>query len=450
MPDTPYHKTFSVNYVNMTRDTTSNIAVSGQIGTGPGGAQTSAGGTSQTSVNSTSKNNFWDLLRDNIEDILASSRKLSQGSEERQARAEAAKAAREQKLAQAEAVARAGAGASNLFKEVFGPEALRPASEVKEDIVINQIAGTVTVLATERQHALIQQYLDKVQAAATRQVLIECTIAEVTLSQAYQAGVDWQKLVNGGEGFSIQQQMLSDALGTPPRLVIGYGLPGSDVFATLRLLEQFGKTRVLSSPKLMALNNQTALLKVVDNVVYFTIQSQISQGAVGQGNLQSVTTTANTVAVGVVLSVTPQINDNGTVTLTVRPTISRISDQIPDPNPLLQVDAQGNPLPNPLPNLIPQISVREMESVLQLVSSQTAVLGGLIQDNVRRDRDQVPYVGNLPRVGDAFAYREESVQKSELVIFLRPTVVRNPSLASDELKHLRQLLPEIDKTGQNP
>ncbi len=450
MPDTPYHKTYSVNYVNMTRDTTSTIAVSGQIGTGTGGGQSSAGGTSQTSVSSTSKNDFWQLLRDNIEDILASSRKLSQGTEERQARAEATKAAREQKLAQAEAVARAGAGASNLFKEVFGPEALRPASEVKEDIVINQVAGTVTVLATERQHGLIQQYVDQVQGAASRQVLIECTIAEVRLSQTYQAGVDWQKLVNGGEGFNIQQQMLGTSLGAPPRLVIGYGLPGSDVFASLRLLEQFGKTRVLSSPKLMALNNQTALLKVVDNVVYFSIQSSISQGAIGQGNLQSVTTTANTVAVGVVLSLTPQINENGTVTLTVRPTISRISRFVDDPNPLLQVDAQGNALPNPIKNPVPEIQVREMESVLQLVSSQTAVLGGLIQDNVERNRDQVPYAGNLPRVGDAFAFRDEAVSKSELVIFLRPTVVRNPTLDSEELNHLRRLLPEIDKTGQNP
>jgi general secretion pathway protein D len=449
MPDTPYHKTYPVNYVNMTRDTTSTIAVSGQIGTGGPGGASNAGGTSETSVNSTSKNDFWQLLRDNIEDILASSRKLSQGTEERQARAEAAKAAREQKLAQAEAVARAGAGASTLFKEVFGPEALRPASEVKEDIVINQIAGTVTVMATERQHNLIQQYLDGVQGAASRQVLIECTIAEVQLSQTYQAGVDWQKLVRGGEGFTIQQQMLGQALGDPPRLVLGYGLPGSDIFASIRLLEQFGKTRVLSSPKIMALNNQTALLKVVDNIVYFTVQSSQSQSVQGTV-LQSVTTTANTVAVGVVLSLTPQINENGTVNLTVRPTISRVQEFVQDPNPLLTLDGQGNPLTNPIKNEVPQIQVREMESVLQLVSSQTAVLGGLIQDNARRDRDQVPYAGNLPRVGDAFAFRDEEVSKSELVIFLRPTVVRNPSLDSEELKHLRRLLPEIDKTGQNP
>jgi general secretion pathway protein D len=224
----------------------------------------------------------------------------------------------------------------------------------------------------------------------------------------------------------------------------------SDIYVALKALEQFGTTRVLSSPKLMALNNQTALLKVVDNVVYFTIQSSISQGSVGVGNLQSTTTTPNTVAVGVVLSMTPQVNQNGAVTLTVRPTISRVQSFVDDPNPALKFGPDGRPLLNPVQNKVPQVSVREMESVLQLVSGQTAVLGGLIQDDVRRDRTQIPYVGNLPTVGDAFAYRDEAVQKSELVIFLRPTVVTNPSLDSEELRHLRKFLPELDQTGQNP
>jgi general secretion pathway protein D len=441
-PDTPYLKTYKVNYVNMTRDTISTISVSGQVGTtGPGGGE--SGGTSQTAVRTNSRSDFWEVLRTNIDNILAASRKLEQSAAERQARAERAKAAREQQLAQAEAVARAGAAATNLYKEIFGAQ---PLDDKDQEIVINPIAGTVTVMATERQHDLIQQYLDSVQRSVQRQVLIEATIAEVRLSQQYQAGIDWQQLANNGTGFRFQQQVINPpaALATPPHVVIGYGAIGADFNISLRMLEQFGNTRVLSSPKLMALNNQTALLKVVDNVVYFTVQSsQTTTGVAGANVITAVNTTANTVAVGVVVSLTPQVHEDGNVTLTVRPTISRVLRFVKDPNPVLNV-------PGGVPNEVPEVAVREMESVLQLTSGQTAILGGLMQDDVRRDRTQVPYAGNLPRVGDLFAYRDELVSKSELVIFIRPIVVANASLESTELQHLRRLLPEIDKTGQNP
>jgi general secretion pathway protein D len=444
-PDTPYLKTYQVNYVNMTRDTTSTVAVSGQVGAGPQaggqqGAQTV--GTSTTSVVTKSASNFWEELRSNIESILTSTRKLSQTAEDRQARAEQARAEREERLAQAEAVARAGQNATNLFQTVFGPESSRGPTDIKQDIVINQLAGTVTVMATERQHALVSQYIDRVQSASQRQVLIEATIAEVTLSNNYQGGVDWSSLPISGGGFSFQQELLGTSLTAAPRMVIGYSSPTSqlgNIAASIRLLEQFGKTRVLSSPKLMALNNQTALLKVVDNVVYFSVQSSQSQAGVGGNVITSVTTTPNTVSVGLVVTLTPQVHDDGHITLIVRPTISSVTDFVIDPNPLLTIQ-----------NKVPQIAVREMESVLQLTSGQTAILGGLMQDQVKRSRDQIPGAGNLPRVGDLFAFRNEQVSKSELVIFLRPVVVANASLDSDELKHLRKLLPEVDKTGQNP
>jgi len=226
---------------------------------------------------------------------------------------------------------------------------------------------------------------------------------------------------------------------------------GNGVNITAKLLEQFGKTRVLSSPMLMAMNNQTALLKVVDNVVYFQIQSQISQGtATNSNNLQSVTTTPQTVAVGFIMSMTPQVNETGIVTLTVRPTITRVEKFVPDPNPALTTSANGTALPNPQQNLVPQVTVREMESVLQLVSGQTAVLGGLITDEIQRNTAQVPGLGNIPRIGEAFQFRNDNVVKTELVIFIRPTVVKNPSLDSEELRRLRKFLPEVDQTGQNP
>jgi general secretion pathway protein D len=443
-PDGPVLKTYKVNYVNMTRDSNSVVSVSGQVGTGTGAGATSTqpAGQSLTSVTTKVNNNFWELLRSNIESILSSTRKLSQSADERQARAEQARAAREERIAQAEAVARAGDKAGDLFEKAFGPEPSSSTADVKEDIVVNQLAGTVTVMATERQHAIIQQYLDSVQAAAQRQVLIEATIAEVRLSNSYQAGVDWSSLPISGGGFSFQQQMLGDNLADAPRMVIGYSDPTSalgNIAASIRLLERFGKTRVLSSPKLMALNNQTALLRVVENVVYFSVQSSQSTAGVTGNTITAVTTTPQTVSVGVIVSLTPQVHDNGNVTITVRPTISRVADFVEDPNPTLS-----------RPNRIPQVTVREMESVLQLTSGQTAILGGLMQDEVQRNRDQIPGAGNLPRVGDAFAFRDETVIRSELIIFIRPVVVTNPSIDAEELKHLRKLLPDVDKTGQTP
>jgi MSHA biogenesis protein MshL len=456
-PDTPYFKTYRVDYVNMTRDTTSTIAVSGQItGGGGGGATAPSGGTSSTSVNTTSKNNFWELLQQNIQSILTSTRTLAQNADEKQAQAESARAAREERLAQAEAVARAGPNASNLFDKVFGASPTGAVADIKQDLVVNQVAGTVSLMATERQHQLVQQYLDAVAASSRRQVLIEATIAEVTLSKTYQAGLDWSRLSFHGAGFTFTQGLLGTigpgAGAAPTGLTVGYSNNTSNsgnLSATVKLLEQFGNTRVLSSPKLMAMNNQTALLKVVDNIVYFTIQSSVSQAVQGS-TLSSVTTTPNTVAVGVVLSMTPQINDSNVITLNVRPTITRINGSVQDPNPLLTRDNNGNPLANPIKSQIPQVQVREMESVLQLVSGQTAILGGLMQDNIQRNTDQIPGLGSIPRVGEAFQFRNDNVVKTELVIFIRPVVVRNPSLDSEELKHLRRCLPEVDKTGLNP
>jgi MSHA type pilus biogenesis protein MshL len=455
-PDTPYLKTYKVDYVNMSRDTASTIAVSGQITSGGGGVGQIGGGTSSTSVTTTSKNNFWDLLQANVRSILSSTRALSQSAEDRQARAEAAKAARDERLAQAEAVARAGQHAANLFQTAFESSTSPAAADLSQDLVINQIAGTVSVMATERQHQLLQQYFDAISASSQRQVLIEATIAEVTLFNNYQAGVDWSRLAFNGGGFTFSQLLTGTVGGgaSPPTgLTVGYTNNTSNtgnVSATVKLLEQFGNTRVLSSPKLMAMNNQTALLKVVDNVVYFQIQSSVSQGTGGSSNLQSITTTAQTVAVGFIMSMTPQVNDSGVVTLTVRPTITRVQRFVEDPNPLLKIGPDGSPLASPLSNPVPQVQVREMESVLQLVSGQTAILGGLMQDDVARNTDQIPGVGNIPRVGEAFKFRNDKVTKTELVIFIRPVVVNNPSLDSDDLKHLRKFLPEIDKTGLTP
>ena len=187
----------------------------------------------------------------------------------------------------------------------------------------------------------------------------------------------------------------------------------------------------------MALNNQVAVLKVVENVVYFEVDVEAGPtNAITNVASVAVDTTAKTVPVGFVMTVIPQINENDAVTLDIRPTISSVTDSIQDPNPELQRgDVQ-------LVNLVPQIQVREMESVLKVNNGQIAVLGGLIQDSVRQDSNRIPLLSDLPVLGDAFfKSHDNEYQRSELVIFLRPVVIDNPSIDAD-LTDYRPFLEE--------
>jgi MSHA type pilus biogenesis protein MshL len=444
VPDTQYFKTYLIDYVNVNRTSSGTVAVKGDITSssiGKANSGADAGGSS-TTIGSDSQIDFWKVLQSNIESILSATNALAATADEKAARAEAEQKARQERIAQAEAVAGAGDNAAGLYDTAFGPTQVADI-ENKDKVVVNSVAGSITVLGTEKQQQLVQRYLDGITSSTQRQVLIEATIAEVQLSDDYQAGVDWSQIANG-TGFSFTQQMLAGNLGTAPRMLIGYADATSSVgniSASIALLEQFGNTRVLSSPKIMALNNQPAMLKVIDNVVYFEVQAQTVIQTVGPAN-RTFDTTAVSVPVGLVMSVTPQISADGMVSMTIRPTISRVVKFVNDPNPDLALAGVTNP--------VPEIQVREMESMLQVGSGQTVILGGLMQDNVQRNRDQVPFAGSLPNVGDVFAYRDEKVAKNELIVFLKVTVIKNPTLDSDELRFFQRLLPTIDPTGRNP
>ncbi|WP_461586102.1 Type II secretory pathway component PulD [Thiobacillus sp.] len=440
MPDSPYVKTYTVNYVNVARNTTSSVGVAAQIASTGGNVSTasagsaSVGNSSTTTVASESNNNLWSVLAENIRTILAGTRAVTQSNEERAARLDAEKAARAERVSQAEAASKAGEGAASLFNAAF---ASQPSFDAKYDVAVNPVAGTVTVLGTAKQQALVQQYLDRVMQSAQRQVLIEATIVEVTLKDQYRAGIDWSKALEGTTGWTINTlggggNALADTL--TPFIQATYTNTGSNGFtAAIDLLESFGTAKVLSSPKLMALNNQTALLKVVDNLVYFNVKADTTATA-NVGTTTTFTTTPQTVPVGIVMTMTPQINENGMVSLTVRPTISRNVGFVRDPNPSIPVA---------IPNQVPVIQVREMESLLQVRSGQTAILGGLIQDDANNARDGLPGLSRPEGVGAVFGQHERVNSQTELVIFLRPIVVANPSLEDEELRRFQHLLPRV-------
>jgi general secretion pathway protein D len=133
------------------------------------------------------------------------------------------------------------------------------------------------------------------------------------------------------------------------------------------------------------------------------------------------------------MTVTPQIADNDEVTLNVRPTITRIVGYAIDPNPAL---ADGN-----VQSRVPVIQARELESVLKVYSGEISMLGGLMQESVDRAKDGLPVVSKLPLIGNFFSYRNETASKTELVIFLRPVVVKSASIDGD-YRDYRYLLPQ--------
>jgi general secretion pathway protein D len=275
--------------------------------------------------------------------------------------------------------------------------------------------------------------------------MVEATIVEVGLNDQYQAGVDWEILRNDGEsGIEFNSGALGAGVldNTLSTFVLGVTDPdvgGASVNVTVNLLERFGSTRVLSSPRLMVLNNQTALLKVVEELVYFTVEvtnTDATQNAQGRTFVQS---DVHSVPVGLVMAVTPQISANQEVTLTVRPTISQKIGDATDPGPQLAVQLNGGSDAE-IENLVPVIRTREMESVLKLVNGQIGVLGGLMQDDARDGTREMPGLSRVPLVGDLFFSTDEfENRKTELVIFLRPVIVEQPSLERDLREYGRYL-----------
>lgn len=207
--------------------------------------------------------------------------------------------------------------------------------------------------------------------------------------------------------------------GSSAPFTVGFSNRSGSFAAALNLLAQFGRTKVISSPKITALNNQPALLRVVDNLVYFTVNAQTTVNQTS--SLVTYTSTPNTVAVGFVLSVIPQIDDSEQVTLTIRPSISRLKGYAQDPNPALQA----------VPNMIPIVQTREMESVMKIPSGNIIMMGGLMEDSESRGSEGVPGLGELPGVGTLFSTRNQAAGKTELVVFLRPMVVNDASLEGD-------------------
>ena len=438
MPDSPYLKNYKVDYVNIARDVTGTISTNTQISTsalttGSGGVA-GTGNTSRIQIENKSKNRFWESLEKNLKDLLHETDKIfPEGSTETVteqstaqtttgtgAQAPPSIAARVGQLAQNLAGSPNPASMQNTGATIVKRMTFREAASV----IANPEAGVITVRATARQHEKVQEFLDRVMSSARRQVLIEATIVEVGLSDGYQQGIEWSRLTSGTE-YSVRRPQLTTNV---PSAVTPYVITYRDInplnlLATVELLRAFGTVKVLSSPKLAVLNNQTATLKVSEDFVYFNVKQETVPGGPNTNATVTTTTTPQSVSIGFFMSLTAQISDSGTVTLNVRPSISSIAELKQDPNPSLAA--------NNIKNLVPQIRTREIESMMRVESGDIAVLGGLMEDRLDNRLGRLPGWGDIPIIGEVFNNRNNSSVKSELVVLLRPTVIRDASIEGD-------------------
>ncbi len=374
--DRPFVRQYRIDYLNMSRITTSSVGIETALG---GDEETGSTGDSETTVTNSSNNEFWKSLEDNIA-LLASS------------------------------------------------------GGFEGTVISNRESGTISVMTTSAAHEDIQRFVDTVMGSARRQVLIEATVVEVTLNDEFQAGVDWSRMAVG-DGWSLTQSTLGTTLGATPFTSATYANSNSDrdITAAIKALDAFGDVSVMSSPKIMALNNQTSILKVADNIVYFEIDatSDTDEGV----TTRTFDTTVKTVPVGFVMNVTPFITADDEVILNIRPTITRLLRFVEDPNPALELAG--------VKSLVPEIQVREMESVLRVTSGNTAVIGGLMQDSVSKSDAGIPGLHDAKGFGILFGTKTREFAKTELVIFLRPRILDNASIETNLSDFKKFLKPEV-------
>jgi len=461
MPDSPYLKIYKIDYVNMTRDVDGGISDSTQVGGGSAAGATGStsvtGNSSKVSITNTSKNHFWERLESNVKDILRETDKiLPDGSSETSVQHSSNTSTSGTGVQPATSnnrrqyPAKGGGIANSPNAAIMADEGTtvtqRNTFREAASVISNPENGIITVRATAKQHEKIQEFISLVMTNSHRQVLIEATIVEVRLNKQYQQGINWSSLRSGSNGF---QATLAGS-GTLPSsntgsiFTLNYANPSSGVgalAASVQLMESFGTVKVLSSPKLSVMNNQTAMLRVVDNYVYFTIQANTTTNQTS--SLTTYSTTPNIVPIGFTMSVTPQINDNDSVLLNMRPSITRLFGYVNDPNPSLSNPCAGvaNCTTQPVVSQIPETQTREMESVLKIENNQIAVMGGLMQDQINNLSDGVPFLGRIPFLGNLFKNRNDTNIKSELVIFIRPIVLKEANMGGD-FREFRNNLPD--------
>ncbi len=330
-------------------------------------------------------------------------------------------------------------------------------------LIVNPDAGLVVARAMTSELRAVESYLRTLQANLTRQVILEAKIVEVGLSEKFQAGINWNVITTdsngntsstgqfGGAGVfddganssagdvitvdpttgAMTLPVEPTAIGGAITAVLGIG----DFNAVIEMLQGQGDVSVLSSPRVATVNNQKAIIKVGSDEFFVTkVQSNATNTGVG-GATTSRTVEFTPFFSGIALDVTPQIDEQGIVTLHVHPTVSQVTN---DQKTLTFGVNETETFPLALS------SVREADSIVRARSGQIVVIGGLMQEENRDDRFGVPLLSRLPLIGFLFRQTRTVARKSELVILLKPIVVESDEQWAEEVRRRELKIEDIE------
>ncbi|NRA82780.1 MAG: pilus (MSHA type) biogenesis protein MshL [Gammaproteobacteria bacterium] len=302
-------------------------------------------------------------------------------------------------------------------------------------VLISPHAGMVTVRAYPNEIKIVKDYLARAERNIQRQVILEARIIEVTLSDSYQQGIEWQNILTHtgtnnitNFGFSTSSGKVSDVISSTLGGVASLTFSNINFSGVVNLLKTQGDVNVLSSPRITALNNQKAVIKV-GNDEYFVTDISSSSSNVGTSVVSNPNIELTPFFSGIALDVTPQIDERGRILLHVHPSVIDVVEQ------QKVIELQSGTFQLPLANS----SIRETDTIIRAESGDIVVLGGLMSSRTIDNESKVPLLGSIPLLGELFTSRSEMVKKTELIILIRPVIVE-PGTWEKQLDQSRQLI----------
>jgi MSHA biogenesis protein MshL len=327
----------------------------------------------------------------------------------------------------------------------------------------------MAVRAMPEELRQVEKFLKAAQVAVERQVMLEAKIVEVELNDGFQSGVDWHALRNSGTatgvmgsvgGGTANNILINGVVGNVPGFpsgalsalggavslptagggLFGLALAADGFQAVLGFLETRGDIQILSSPRIATLNNQKALLKVgtdeffVTGFTSNTTTTTTTSGTAGNPTLSPITPVISSMFSGIALDVTPQIDDANNITLHVRPSVTSISEKSKS------IGLSTGPLP------LASRSVNESDTMVRIQDGNIVAIGGLMQMESNRSASGLPNSTNVPFFSSLLGNKASSGRKKELVVLIKPTIIRNAEDWEAQTRRSRAALDDMDAT----